>query len=83
MGRFPGYAIFRRFASLNARLLLYFQAEIVELEHDLDRLEKMNKADLKLHQVVRELRTAPEGSNGKKQWDKAVELRDKLNQYSK
>jgi hypothetical protein len=45
--------------------------------------QKMNKADLKLHQVVRELRTAPEGSNGKKRWDKAVEVRNKLDQYSR
>ena len=83
IGRIPGYAIFKCFASLNARMLLYFQAEIVELEHDLDRLERMNKADQRLHYVVRELRTAPEGSNRRKQWDKVVELREKLDQYSR
>ena len=83
MGRIPGYAIFKRFASLNARMLLYFQAEIVELEHDLDWLERMNKADQRLHYVVRELRTAPEGSNRRKQWDKVVELREELDQYSR
>lgn len=83
MGRFPGYAIFRRFASLNARMLLYFHAEIVELEHELDDLERLNEEDLKLHYVVKELRNAPIGSNGKKQWDKVVELRGKLDQYSK
>lgn len=83
MGRIPGYAIFRRFASLNARMLLYFHAEIIELEHELDDLERLNREELKWHYVVKELRNAPIGSNGKKQWDKVVELSGKLDQYSK
>ncbi len=37
MGRVPEVAIFRRFSTLNARNLLYLQAELVQLEDDLEK----------------------------------------------
>lgn len=39
LGNEPGFAIFRRFATLNAKNLLYLQAELTLLEDELDYLE--------------------------------------------
>jgi hypothetical protein len=39
LGNEPGFAIFRRFATLNAKSLLYLQAELTLLEDELEYLE--------------------------------------------
>jgi hypothetical protein len=39
LGNEPGFAIFRRFATLNAKNLLYLQAELTLLEDELEYLE--------------------------------------------
>ena len=39
----PEIAIFRRFGALNARRLLYLQAELIQLENDLVRVEAADK----------------------------------------
>jgi hypothetical protein len=39
VGNDPGFAIFRRYATLNAKNLLYLQAEIALLEDELELLE--------------------------------------------
>ncbi|CAG8960721.1 hypothetical protein HYFRA_00002257 [Hymenoscyphus fraxineus] len=43
-GQYPELSIYRRFSSLNARNLLYLQAELVDLETE---LEKYTKEDCK------------------------------------
>ena len=85
MGKYPGLAIFRRFATLNAKNLLYLQAEIAELEDQLDLLEgeDRNSTNLdhrKFQWEARLLMTAPAGEN--QQWQKILEIRAKLKEYS-
>jgi len=85
VGHDGDFAIFRRFAALNAKNLLYLQAEIVNLENDLILLERENEEsgdmDLLEHQIwVAKLMAAPEGQN--QQWKKVLEIREKLNEYS-
>lgn len=45
MGNHPELAIFRRFRGLNARNLLYLQAELVEIENELLQLERADADD--------------------------------------
>ena len=86
MGKYPGLAIFRRFATLNAKNLLYLQAEIAELEDQLDLLERQDydstkeSESKKFQWEARLLMTAPEGEN--QQWQKILEIRTKLKEYS-
>jgi hypothetical protein len=83
MGHEPGAAIYRRFASLNSRILLYRQAEIVCLEHELDELEKSLSSRKHLHYSVKELMHAPPGTEGARLWDKVQQLDLALERYSK
>jgi len=83
MGHEPGAAIYRRFASLNSRILLYRQAEIVCLEHELDDLEKSSSNSKHLHYSVKKLMHAPPGSEGARLWDKVQQLDMALERYSK
>jgi hypothetical protein len=83
MAHEPGAAIARRFASLNLRILLYKQAEIVCLEHELDELEQNVAGQKHLHQNIRELIHAESGSDGHKIWDKIQKLDVALERYSK
>lgn len=52
LGGVEGYAIYRRFASLNARNLLYHQAKLTHLEHQLNLLEKSLEEDQDVHYSV-------------------------------
>ena len=83
MAHEPGAAIARRFASLNLRILLYKQAEIVCLEHELDELEQNFAGEKHLHQNIRELIYAEPDSNGHKIWEKVQKLDFVLERYSK
>ena len=42
----PEYAIFRKFSALNAQNLLYYQAELVGLEHDLEETAAEDRESL-------------------------------------
>lgn len=57
-------AIFKRFASLNARNLLYHQAKLVTLEHELNDLEYEYRWCKELHYNVGHLFHAEPGSPG-------------------
>ncbi|KAF2435295.1 hypothetical protein EJ08DRAFT_625712 [Tothia fuscella] len=76
------FMIYRSFAELNARNLLYLQAELVDLEQDLlyvtgkDYCSK-DMAERRFLLNARELR---EG-NGQ-QWAKVLEIREKLKEYN-
>jgi hypothetical protein len=83
MGHEPGAAIYRRFASLNSRILLYRQAEIVCLEHELDDLEKSLSDRKHLHYSIKELMHARPGTEGARLWDKVQQLDTALENYSK
>lgn len=89
MGAYPEVAIFRRFGAINARNLLYLQAELTALEK---KLLDAEKADLESGHPDRSIysrdwRTlaesieAPDGDGS--QWQIFLRLREKLREYSK
>jgi hypothetical protein len=88
MGAYPEVAIFRRFGALNAKNLLYLQAEIISLEQELRTVEK---ADLQSGHPDRSLyerdwRTLAEPievvGRDDTQWKLFLRLREKLYEYS-
>ena len=79
----PGLAIYRRFAALNAKNLLYLQAEIAELEVQLAEQEEYDQQNPKRREyqwIARELMNAEPGED--RQWQKVLEIRRKLQEYS-
>ncbi|KAH0539050.1 hypothetical protein FGG08_004396 [Glutinoglossum americanum] len=85
VSQYPGMAIFRTFARLNAQNLLCMQAEIAQLELDLDMtaLEDSQSNDTNrrsFQTYVHRLRTAT-GSDSL-QWRKLLELRSRLKEYN-
>jgi hypothetical protein len=81
-----GFLIFRRFTELNARSLLYLQAELVHLEQDLLEftIEDHNAQDLDPQPRRRHELSAMElmESDGQ-QWKTVLAIREKLDAYSK
>jgi len=84
----PGMSIFKRFAALNARNLLYMQAEILLLERELDVIAGYDHTQnddptAKTYATSCEaLMESVEKGNGM-QWEKILNLREKLDAYSK
>jgi hypothetical protein len=77
----PEVAIFRRFSVLNARNLLYFQAELVELEKALEsKLDQCN-ADNSPDRSLDGMKNAKDVE--KTLWQIFEEIRAKLKDYSK
>ncbi|KAK5126090.1 hypothetical protein LTR85_011445 [Meristemomyces frigidus] len=52
LGGTEGYAIYKRFAALNARNLLYHQAKLTRLEHELNNLEQAFAHEKDLHYKI-------------------------------
>jgi len=79
-----GCSIYKRFASLNARNLLYHQAELVCLEHELNDLEQeyANRGHKHLHYKVHDIRKAEPGSPGYALRKKHEEVSNALDNYS-
>jgi hypothetical protein len=86
MGERPTLAIFRRFASLGARNLLYLQAELVCLESELKRcaLEDHASGDAeKLDYAVNWYSLMRSEETGQSfQWTIMQDIRTKLKEYS-
>ncbi|MCJ1479179.1 hypothetical protein MMC13_007863 [Lambiella insularis] len=85
VGQNPGYSIFRRFTTLDTKILLYLQAELMQLEHELSDMEVANSEsddNPGLQQSVASLMHAEEGSEGWKQWQLIHELIKKKKQYN-
>ena len=85
VGQNPGYSIFRRFTTLDTKILLYLQAELMQLEHELSDMEVANSEredNPGLQQSVASLMTAEEGSDGWKQWQLIHLILKKKKQYS-
>ena len=82
MGGTKGYSIYRRFAALNARNLLYHQAKLTQLEHELLELEQNLGAEADIHTTVRHVfnaeKTSPEYELHKKHEEISLAL-DKYN----
>jgi hypothetical protein len=85
VSQYPGMAIFRRFARLNAQNLLLMQAEIAQLELDLDMTaledSQSNDANRQSFQTYAHLLKTATGSDSL-QWRKFTELRSRLKEYS-
>lgn len=87
MGACPDSSIFRRFGALNARNLLYMQAELVHLEEKLEALEEVDGGSKEGNAGVYSrdwywLENSGEEGNGQ-QLETVLELREKLKEYSK
>lgn len=84
--KWPEYSIFRRFGAMNARNLLYMQAELMHLEDELQQItEEDMEPDKRLSYHKNWLELSKPGTNGGYgiQWEKMKEIRAKLNEYSK
>ncbi|KAL9109279.1 MAG: hypothetical protein Q9227_006034 [Pyrenula ochraceoflavens] len=88
MGAYPEVAIFRRFGSMNARNILYLQAELTSLEKQLSDAEK---ADLESDHPDRSIysrdwRTLAESIEAPEddslQWRIFLKIREKLHEYN-
>lgn len=86
----PGLQYFRRFATLNTKNLLYYQAQIANLEDELndiiaedkslgDRYEGKKNYPFSVYYLEQSLR---DGSCDANQWEKFVEIRELLSKYS-
>lgn len=84
---YPELCIYRRFSTLNARNLLYLQAELVDLEEQLDEytLADIKSDDLREKKYSRNwhyLSTSVDGVENS-QWYTMLAIREKLREYSK
>jgi len=79
MGAHKGMSIYLRFSDLNARDLLVYQAEILELEQLLEARDQITPwAKTNILKPFGEQRTAMEEEH----WKVQMQLRDKLKEYS-
>ncbi|MCJ1462994.1 hypothetical protein MMC07_001598 [Pseudocyphellaria aurata] len=80
----PEMALFRQFASLNVKNILYMQAELVHLEAELENIEREDKHSKngdKFEVSLFDLKASSCTENDI-QWRKVLEIRSKLQQYS-
>lgn len=83
MGPHKGMAIFKRFSALNARSLLYQQAEILDLEAELEaHTEADRQAGMPYHRDAMALLDAKNDGVKRRQWALIVEIRERLKEYS-
>lgn len=86
MGEYPEMAMVRRFRGLNARNLLYLQAELVHIEKELLRCEKAdaNNKEEPMNMFSTNFfflqKSANQAEN--KQWKLIEQMREKLKEYS-
>lgn len=87
MGPYVDLALYRRFSELSARNLLYMQAEVMFLEGELWRLghEDQTSGDIDRRAYSQNVKKMIQGSRaeGSKQWDKIMEIRLKMKDYSR
>lgn len=87
MGDHQEMAAFRRFRRLNMKSLLGMQAEILHLESEVASIEREDeRSEIKgcssLHESAFNLK-ASGGTSHDLQWRKVLEVRERLEQYSK
>jgi hypothetical protein len=88
MGAHPALASFRRFSTLNAKNLLYLQAELVHLENKLRKCVEADNASGHVDRVLYERdwqslfesSTTPGGNS--EQWETVMRIRSVLKEYS-
>lgn len=78
-----GLGIFKHFAELNARNLLYMQAELMCLQEELRALTHLDENDSDLNKATYARNVWNMRKDSKSvQWEKIMEIRSKLNAYS-
>ncbi len=86
IGTHQEMALFRRFATLNAKNLLYMQSELVHLEGELANIALEDgcsgDGDKALFQVSLFDLKESSGTSKDLQWRKVLEVREKLKAYS-
>lgn len=88
IGKIPQLGIFRRFGALNARSMLYMQAELVYLEQRLiviEERERTPRNDMRWKFAGNWFRLSSaeqEEAGMRTQWDLVLEIREKLKEYS-
>ena len=87
LGNHDGLAIYRRFATLNAQNLLYLQSELIILEGELRRLAFADDTSgseqrQSMKKDIRALKADPTNEVEGRQWQKVLEIRGKLKEYS-
>lgn len=86
IGTHQEMALFRRFATLNAKNLLYMQSELVHLEGELANIALEDRCsgdgDKALFQVSLFDLKESSGTSKDLQWRKVLEVREKLKAYS-
>lgn len=85
VGQYPAMAIFRRFSRLNAQNLLYMQAELAQMEYEMNMvaLQDSHSANPDLHSFqtyVHSMKKA-QGADGL-QWQLVLHMRQRLKEYS-
>lgn len=83
MGDYPEMAMVRRFRGLNARNLLYLQAELVQIEKELIQLEKADAATNPGYATDFFWLMDSANKEGDVQWQLIQKMRRKLKEYSK
>lgn len=87
MGKHHDLAIFRRFAVLNAKSLLFMQGELVHLEAELKMIALKNRETEDPQKVdfeysISALMGPHTSEDGHEHWAKILEIREKLKEYS-
>ena len=83
LGGKRGYSVYRRFAYLNSRNLLYQQAKLTRLEHELKDLENSFADDLDLHCTVDHILSETAGEPGRKLKECHEKIYRELDKYNK
>ncbi len=86
MGAHQELGLFRKFAKLNTKNLLYMQSELMHLEAELENIELENgrSGDTEKMALLVSLFDLKDslGTENDLQWRKALEIREKLKCYS-
>ncbi|KIW31454.1 hypothetical protein, variant [Cladophialophora immunda] len=85
VSHYPGMAMYRRFARLNAQNLLYMQSELAHLELELDTIAKEDSesddATRQSFQTYAYNMRRAQGADAN-QWKKVIEIRNCLREYN-
>lgn len=86
IGNHEELALFRRFAALNAKSLLYMQAELVHLEAELENIANEDSfsghGEKESFEVSFSKLKDSCGTENDLQWRRVLEIRHKLKEYS-
>lgn len=84
MGQYDDCAVFKKFYNLNMQNLLYYQAEILSLGEEFNELAERDLQEAGRNCFHRNWRSLAWSTNeeDREQWEKWLEIREKLKEYS-